>query len=104
MSEAKESENRPIETEGKIEVLASKKFPSRAQLTKAKVDGCIFYVRENWIQKSKIQVEQVLEILCPDSMWDRCCEVVRLEDTLQRRIVKNPDFTLLWAETELNQS
>jgi len=102
MSEAKESENQPIETAGKIQVLQSKKFPSGAQLTKAMVDGCIFYVRENAIAVNKFQSEQVLEILCPDPMWDRCCDVVRLEDTLQRRIVKNPEFTLLWAETELN--
>jgi len=101
MSEAKESENQPTETEGKIQVLQVKKFPSGAQLTKAMVDGCIFYVRENAVAASKFQSEQVLEILCPPAMWDRCCQVVKVEDTLQRRIVENPEFTILWAETEL---
>jgi hypothetical protein len=103
--EAKESENQPIETAGKIQVLQSKKFPSGAQLTKVTVDGCIFYIREAAIAVNKFQSEQVLEILCPDHMWDRCCDVVRLEDTLQRRIMKPelmPEFTILWAETELN--
>lgn len=102
MSEAKE-ENQPVETEGSpIEVVASKRFPSGAQLTKAKVDGVFFYIRENAIAVSKFQSEQVLEILAPDHMWERCCQVVQVEDSLKRRIMKNPEFTLLWAETELN--
>ena len=102
MSEAQESPNRPIETQGApIEVVASKKFPSGAQLTKVRIDGQICYIRENAVAVSKIQSEQILEICAPEWIWERASQVVALEDSLKRRITKNMDFTEEWAEKEL---
>jgi len=102
MSDAKESENKPVETQGSpIELVATKTFPSGAQLTKVRIDGQVCYIRENAVAVSKVQSEQILEICAPDWIWDRASQVVALEDSLKRRIQKNMDFTEEWAEKEL---
>lgn len=101
MSEAKESENEPVETQGSpIEVLGSKKFPSGAQLTKAKVDGIVCYIRENVTPEG----EQILELCVSEQVWDRCAQVIKLEDSLKREIRRNADFTWPWAEKEFGNA
>src|SRR4029077_16600202 len=105
MSEAKESENKPTETQGSpIELVAAKRFPSGAQLTKVRIDGQVCYIRENAVAGSKIQSEQILEICAPEWIWERASQVVALEDSLKRRISKNMDFTEEGAEKELSDA
>ena len=79
-----------------LKVLASRTMPNQTQLTKCELDGAVFYVRENFWNGEKI-----LEVCAPDWRWQRACEVVWIEDSLKRKIIKNPDFTEEWAEREL---
>jgi hypothetical protein len=99
MSEAKESESQSVPTEGSpLYVVATKTFPSGAKLTKATVDQTVCYIREAAIAVSKFQSEQILELWAPDWIWDRCAQVIKVEDSLKRDIRRNPDFTPEWAE------
>lgn len=79
-----------------LKALASKALKDGSQLTKCELDGEVFYVRENLLNG-----EKVLEVCAPDHRWERACQVVWIEDSLKRKIIKNPDFTAEWAEKEL---
>lgn len=86
-----------------LEVIGSKMYPSRAQLTKVKHTDdhtkavMVFYVRENVTPEGK----QVLELLADESDWSRAAGIVGCEDSLKRQILKSPEFTVEWAEAEL---
>lgn len=96
------------ETEGApIECLASKSLPA-GQVTKCRLEGVIFYVRENLMVDERMAdvfgerpTKQVLELLAPESSRRRIETVIRLEDSMKRDVVLNPAFTEAWAEAAL---
>lgn len=86
-----------------LEVLGSKMYPSKAQLTKImfrdliRKTELVFYVREN--TKDGIQI---LELHCSDpNQWEQARQIVALEDSMKREVVDSPGFTAEWAEAEL---
>lgn len=90
-----------------LEVLGSKMYPSKAQLTKImfrdliRKTELVFYVREN----TKAGV-QILELLCEDpdpAKWEQARQIVALEDSMKREVVSSPEFTVEWAEAELTR-
>lgn len=99
------------ETDGSpLQVLASKLLPA-GQVTKCRLDGVVFYLRESLaVDEAMTDVfgerptKQVLELLAPESSWKRIENVVKMEDSLKREIVRNPEFTAAWAEAALSQS
>jgi hypothetical protein len=86
-----------------IEILGSKMYPSKAQLTKLrdkdllKGFDTVFYVRENVTPEGA----QVLELCAPEADWARIAGIVGCEDSVRRPILKAQDFTPEWAEAEL---
>lgn len=81
-----------------LEVLASKRLTVPAgQLTKCRLDGVVFYIRENFVDVDGGK-KQVLELACPDFYRKRIESVVGVEDSLGRAVVLNPEFTAIWAE------
>lgn len=101
--------------ESPIEVLASKVFPSGAQLTKVKVAGVVAYIRENAEsisnQTGDLQIArnvetgsmsvQFLELCAPSYLWIKIASVIALEDQVKREVRQNDAFTVEWAEGEL---
>lgn len=99
-SEAAVSETQPIETAGKpVTLLAVATLPNKAQVTKAELDGILFYVRENagnnvlW-----------LNLCAPEQHWARIAAVVGCEDSLKREVLLDQSFTPEWAEQALRDA
>lgn len=88
------TEGTPIKVIASVEVILNEK--SKSQLTKAEIDGVVFYVREN-AGDGKLW----LELCAPEFDWLRISGIVRCEDSLDREVRKNEDFTTEWAEKVL---
>jgi len=82
-------------TVGALEVLVTRKF-QMGQVTKCRLDLAVFYLRE-----ATKDGKQVLEFAGPPWYRDRIATVIKIEDTLERPLVDNPDFTEAWAEAAL---
>lgn len=86
-----------------LDVLGSKMYPTKAQMTKLRHKDemagtdTVFYVRENVTPDGV----QVLELCAPEADWARIAGIVGCEDSVKRPILKAPDFTPEWAEAEL---
>jgi hypothetical protein len=89
------------------------------KLTKCRLGGTVFYVRENVaVQGGHFMVSagermgwkqgrlarrhaQVLELVAPADEWAGIANLVHQADALQRPVRKNRRFTLKWAEAIL---
>lgn len=86
-----------------LDVLGSKMYPNKAQLTKIRhkddLSGkeAVFYVRENRTGDGV----QILELCAPEDDWTRIAGIVGCEDSVKRPITKAADFTEAWAEAQL---
>jgi hypothetical protein len=89
-----ETEGTPIRVIASVEVILNEK--NKSQLTKGEIDGVVFYVREN-AGEGKLW----LELSAPDYHWLRISGIVKCEDSLEREVRKNDDFTAEWAEKVL---
>jgi hypothetical protein len=87
------------ETSGAPVQLVTSKLLEAGQVTKCRLENDVFYVRENLVDG-----KQVLELLAPDQVWKKIEGVIRLEDSMGREIVRNPEFTVEWAEMVLAES
>ncbi len=103
-------------------VLAHQKLSS--QLTKCRVDGVTFYVRENLDHTSSFVISsgerwgfkggnsgrdaaamnrQVLNLAAPDECWDCLAQLVEALDQFHRPVRRHRLFTAAWAERELQK-
>lgn len=87
------------ETSGVPVQLVASKLLEAGQVTKCRLENDVFYVRENLVGG-----KQVLELLAPDPAWKKIEGVIRLEDSMGRDVVRNPEFTVEWAEMVLAES
>lgn len=91
----------PTETEGTpVVVLDSRILTTPAglsQLSKCSLEGTVFYVRENVADGKKF-----LELCAPEFYWLRISGIVKCEDSLERPVIKNEEFTVEWAERMLH--
>jgi hypothetical protein len=84
------------------------------QVTKCRLAGVVFYVRENLAGKGGMtmcsaerlgmkagrtpSLPQVLDVLAPAGRWEEFAEAVRAADTLGRPARRHRQFTWAWAE------
>lgn len=95
-----ETEGSPIKVMASVEVVLNAQ--NKSQLTKAELDGVLFYVRENAGPTGpEGKGEQWLELCAPEPYWLRISGIVTCEDSLERPVRKNPEFTAEWAEKVL---
>jgi hypothetical protein len=91
------------------------------KLTKCRLGGLVFYVRENIaVRGGHFQVssgerigwkrgrlskrhKQILELAAPDAEWDRIAAVVHDADALNRPVMRNGRFTIACAERQFSQ-
>jgi hypothetical protein len=92
------------------------------QLTKCRLDGVVFYVRENiairgghfgissaermdWKQgRLASRHLQVLELAAPADYWERIAEVIHDVDAFRRPVRRNRRFSARWAEAAIRQA
>ncbi len=93
-----------------------------SRVSKCRVDGVTFYVRENLDGAQSFYVSsnerwkfkggnnstdraglerQCLDLCAPAAEWDRIAELVRAADSLGRRVRKHRTFTERWAEQQI---
>jgi hypothetical protein len=90
------------------------------KLTKCRLNGLVFYVRENvavmggqflvssgermgWKQgRLSRRHAQILELAAPEVHWDRIAAVVHHADSLKRPVVKNGHFTIARATRQFS--
>lgn len=95
-----ETEGSPIKVFASVEVVLNAQ--NKSQLTKAELDGVLFYVRENAGPTGpEGKGEHWLELCAPEPYWLRISGIVTCEDSLERKVRKNPEFTAEWAEKVL---
>lgn len=114
----------------KIEVLATAQWEvhyrglnnpcggSWGQVTKCRLNGQVFYVRENLAGKNFYlcsaarlglkaetisKLPQVLELLAPADLWEELAQAVRQADQMDRPVRRNLRFTWAWAEKLFSQ-
>lgn len=84
------------ETSGAPVQLVASKLLAAGQVTKCRLEDDVFYVRENLADG-----KQVLELLAPEVAWSKIERIIKLEDSMGRAVVRNPEFTEAWAEAAL---